>query len=127
MQTLKPPKLILNLLVLITVIGLVLFGWLVGHILRFSIPEFWHPPIEEINPQIKNTFEFENQRTLVPQNDPRIRVYVDGALLSQSLELNVCQGNTYYTSLPAKCRSVDGKLVQVGGAQFGNVIIPPGK
>jgi hypothetical protein len=39
-----------KLLILIALIGVLLFGWLAGHILRYSTLEFWHPPIEEINP-----------------------------------------------------------------------------
>jgi len=116
MQNNKLPGLFLNLLILMTVIGLTLTGWLAGHILRFSMRELWHPPIEEIDPKIKtgDIFELEGRRIDASADSSSVRIYVDGELLVQSLEFNLCQGNTYYTSRPAKCHSADGRLIEVG-------------
>lgn len=116
MQNNKLPRLFLNLLILMTVIGLTLTGWLAGHILRFYIRELWHPPIEEIDPKIKigDIFEYEGRHIVASADTSSVRIYKDEELLIQSLEFNLCQGNTYYTSLPAKCHSVDGRLIEAG-------------
>ena len=129
MQYLKPPKIILNLLVLITVIGLVLTGWLVGHVLRFSNPALWHPPIEEIDPQIKNGFESEGiRRQAVLMGNSSLRALTrEGMLIIGEVLSESCVGNTYYTSLPAKCRSADGSLVRVTGDGSTLIYIPPDK
>ena len=58
MRESKQSAFIRNILVLIVVIGLVLGGWLAGHILRYSNPMFWHPPIEEIVPVEKIGMHF---------------------------------------------------------------------
>lgn len=59
-------KLIRNLLVLFSVIGLVLTGWLAGHILRYSIPahQFRHPPVPEFDLHLKNGNQFEGENEL---------------------------------------------------------------
>ena len=123
MQILKFTK---NFLVLAALTGAVLFGWLTGHILRHSIPEFQfqHPPIPETGPKIKNGLEFEEQRIVAAIDEPWVRVYIDGKLVNQ---MEVCAGNTYYTSLPAKCRSSNRKLVQVGGIEANIILIPTDK
>ena len=114
-----------NLLVLATLIGTASLGWLAGHILRYSIPALWHPPLQETNPHIKTgyEFEFEGERfILMPQENPWVRVYIDGAQVKPPEQ---CAGHTYYTSLPAKCHTADGRLVRVGGIEAG-VIVDPG-
>jgi len=123
MQILKFTK---NFLVLAALTGAVLFGWLAGHILRHSIPEFQfqHPPIPESGPKIKNGLEFEGQRIVAAIDEPWVRVYIDEIPVNQ---MEVCEGNTYYTSLPAKCRSADGKLVRVERAYLERLIIPQSK
>lgn len=102
-----------KIVVLISVIALVLTGWLAGHIVRFSISSFWHPPVEEITPQIQNGFQSDGIRREVVLLgmgfSPGNRAAIPGGLAFAS-----CVGNTYYTSLPAKCRSADGRLVKVG-------------
>lgn len=113
-----------NLLVLAALIGTVALGWLAGHILRYSIPALWHPPIQEMNPQIRNgyEFEFEDERfILTPQENPWVRVYIGRTRVELQER---CLGITYYTSLPAKCQSVDGNLVGVEGLQMRVVITP---
>ena len=119
-------KFIKNFLVLAALTGAVLFGWLTGHILRHSIPEFQfqHPPIPETGPKIKNGLEFEGQRIVAAIDEPWVRVYIDGVPVNQ---MEVCAGNTYYTSLPAKCRSSNRKLVQVGGIEANIILIPTDK
>ena len=109
------PKLVLNLLVLITVIGLVLTGWLAGHILRHTTPVFQHPPIEESDPHIKIGYEFEGIRRIVvlpgTSKTAQLQVYLGEGKINLP---SACEGTTYYTSLPAKCHTADGRLVQVG-------------
>jgi len=115
----KPGYVVWKLLVLAAVIGMVLFGWLAGHILRYSTLEFWHPPIEEINPRIKTGVEFDSEDirrlAMLPENlqATQLRVYPGEGQINL---FDGCVGNTYYTSLPAKCRSADGRLVRVGGS-----------
>ena len=119
-----------NILVLAILIGLVIAGWLAGHILRYSIPALWHPPIQEVDPQIKTGYEFKSEgirRQAVLTENPQLsqmRIYL-GKM--QLLPLEGCVGDTYYTSLPAKCRSGDGELVQVGGVDRNVIVIPKGR
>jgi len=121
-----------KILILITVVALALTGWLVGHLLRFSIlaaHDFQHPPLEEINPQIKNGLESEGiRRKVVLTGSLALQVLPDeGRLYLGQILLNGCVGNTYYTSLPAKCRSADGRLVIVEGTGMERLFIPPVK
>lgn len=122
-----PSRPILNLLVLIAVIGLVLAGWLTGHIVRHITPAYQHPPTEEVDPRIKTGFLLgpDDQLVIIGSLDgTQHRVYVNG---KQANGLSVCTGNTYFTSWPAKCLSLDGKLVSVGGFESNNIMIPQGK
>ena len=48
MQKPKQVEFARNVLILAALIGVVLFSWLLGHILRFSIPAFWHPPKRQV-------------------------------------------------------------------------------
>jgi len=127
----KQSKLIPNLLVLITVIGFALSGWLVGHILRHTLPayQFQHPPIQEVDPNIKNGFESEGiRREAVLMGNPAVQVFLgEGSLSLGETLFQAYVGNTYYTSLPAKCRSVDGRLVIVGNSPGQRVLTPPDK
>jgi len=52
-----------------------------------------------------------------PEN-PRVqvRVFIDNELVNLPEQ---CVGDTYYTSLPAKCHTADGRLVRVGGVKTG--------
>jgi hypothetical protein len=126
MQNSTLPKPILNLLVLAALTGTVLLGWLAGHILRYSIPAFWHPPIRETDPHIKTGFEMEleGERSLLRlQANPWVRGFSAG---TQAEPQGRCPRLTYYTSLPAKCRTIDGQLVRVEGGQQGTILIPGG-
>jgi len=118
-----------KILVLITVIAFALTGWLVGHILRFSmmVYDIQHPPLEEINPQIKNGLESEGiRREVALTGNLALQLLPnEGTLYLGQVLLDGCIGNTYYTSLPAKCRSADGKLVRVGGTGTQRLFIPP--
>lgn len=122
-------KLIRNLLVLITVVGLVLTGWLVGHILRHLTPSYRHPPIEEIDPHIENGLDFEGiRRQVVLTGNPASSAFViEGPLYLEQFLSNQCLGSTYYTSLPAKCRSADGELVILGGWLQRQLVAPQDK
>lgn len=115
MENANLSKPIRNVLVLIAVVGLILAGWLAGHIFRHLTPYYQHPPIEEIDPHIKNGFEAEGiRRQVVFTESPVTRIFTsEGSLLLGEVLLENCVGNTYYTSLPAKCRSADGRLVRV--------------
>ncbi len=122
MQDFKLPKPIPNLLVLIALTSAVLFGWLAGHILRFSIPvyQLQHPPIPEFDPNIKNGYEFELQgirRLAVLTESSVVGVITDtGVFNLERMPLEQCLSTTYYTSLPAKCHNANGDLVRVGEA-----------
>jgi len=131
MQTSKAPMYIRKLLVLIALIATTSFGWLVGHIVRFSIPTYQHPPIEEIDPHIKNGYEPENdgiRRQFVWTGIPAARTPgSEGAIIFGELPIEQCLGLTYYTSLPAKCHTADGRLVRVGGSDTFVVVPSDGK
>jgi len=84
------------LLVIIAVVGLILAGWLTGHIVRHITPAFQRPPREEVNPHIKTGY-FTGQ---------------------EAFPLRIgCLNTTYYTSLPAKCHTPNGQLVRVEDAE----------
>ena len=119
-------KLTPKILVLIIVIAFVLTGWLTGHILRFAFPALWTPPIEKITPQIQNGFESEGIRRVIVLSGEGVFAS-DGSTIIGELVLGSCVGSTYFTSLPAKCRSVSGELVQVGGTELERLFIPPSK
>jgi hypothetical protein len=124
----RPSKLIPKLLVLITVLGFALTGWLVGHILRHTIPlyQFQHSPIDEINPKFESGFQSDGirrQATLMEESARGVFTSEGSFFLGQAL-INACVGNTYYTSLPAKCRSADGSLAKVGSVELGITLIP---
>ncbi len=113
-------KLALNILVLIALIATVSLGWLAGHIIRFSIPELWHPPIENIIPGEKIGVNLE----LPPEIVERNTITNWSTNVTPMMLLSQCKSDVYYTSLPAKCRSVDGRLVRVGGVQQEIMAIP---
>jgi hypothetical protein len=72
-------KFIPNFVVLAAIVGFVLTGWLIGHILRYSTPALWHPPIQETDPHLKNGFDLEWEDEfilLTPPVDPWTRVYI---------------------------------------------------
>jgi hypothetical protein len=129
MQKYKP---LAYLVILGALAGLVLAGWLIGHVLRYSSPEIWHPPLPEMEPGIMTGFEYEGVRRLVhlPENagirdsewvgQARVR-FVRGPLDPGT----DCISYTYFTSLPAKCLTADGRLVRVGGTESTLITIPP--
>ena len=131
MQKPKSVEFARNVLVLAILVGLVLFSWLLGHILRYSIPALWHPPVQDRDPQIKYGLEidFEGIRrsVVLPGLAP-------GGVPAQAQPSEIwaappaeCPGYTYYTSLPAKCRTVDGRLVQVRPTGSRILLVPPRK
>jgi hypothetical protein len=131
MEYSKPTKPIQNILVLITVIGFALTGWLVGHILRHSFPvyQFQHPPVEEISPKIENGSQFDGiRREAVLTGESAWGAFTsEGSLFLGQALFNACVGNTFYTSLPAKCRSADGELVKVGRNDSYIIVAPEDK
>ena len=125
-------KLLINLAILAALAGLALTGWLVGHVLRYSIPALWHPPLPDIENGIMTGFEYEGIRRmaqmtddtwiLVPNSGEIFRVS-SGEIWGNALE--ECLSSTFFTSLPAKCRTADGRLVRVGGSESNLFQIPP--
>lgn len=118
-----------NILVLATLVGLVLVSWLFGHILRYSIPALWHPPLQDTDPQIKVGVEFELDGIR------RLAAFTGFAVVNASSQNQPPSGLgahpapcvlelAYYTSLPAKCRTVDGRLVSIREADSSVVLIP---
>jgi hypothetical protein len=126
MENTHKPKLTQKVLVLIIVIAFVLAGWLTGHILRFAFPALWHPPVENITPQIQNGLETEGLRRKIVLSGAG-DFTGDGPTITGEFVFGSCGGNMYYTSLPAKCRSVSGELVQVGGTELERLFIPSEK
>jgi hypothetical protein len=129
MEKQKRVEILRNILVLVALVGLVLLSWLLGHILRYSIPTLWHPPLPEMDPQIKYGFEFEGiRRSVVLPGLAPGNIAVQFQIRETQVMLpEECPGYTYYTSLPAKCRTVDGRLIQVGGIESNVILIPQGK
>lgn len=131
MEEVKQGTLVRKFIVLTAVLGFTLTGWLVGHILRFSIPahDFQHPPTEEIDPKIKIGLEADGiQRQFVFTGKLGRGVFTNEGTITLGEYSSVgCLGMTYYTSLPAKCRTADGKLVRVGGDNAYIILIPGDK
>jgi len=121
-----------NMLILVMLAVAVMFSWLAGHTLRYSIPKLWHPPVQETDPHLEygSDLEFSGIRRAVvlPGLAPkaaasaRIQVWVGQGTIS-----NECMALTYFTSLPAKCLTPDGRLVVVGVPEPNVVLIPQGK
>lgn len=131
MQGKKRVELARNVLILAILAGVVLFSWLLGHMLRYSIPALWHPPVQETNPQIEYGAELDSpgiRRLVVLPGltlaNAQVQVYVREEV---GIRSGKCLGTTYYTSLPAKCRMADGRLVEVGPAKSRILFIPPRK
>ncbi len=133
MQDFKLPKPIPNLLILIALTCAVMFGWLAGHIMRFSFPiyQLQQSPTPEFDLHIKNGYEFELQgirRLVVLTENPAVRVFTDtGTLSLEGVLLEQCLGTTYYTSLPAKCHNANGELIRVGGIETNAIVVPRDK
>ena len=111
----KQSKFIRNMLVLAGLIGIVLIGWLLGHILRFSIPELWHPPLQDTDPGTRYVMEYEGIRRIVAVSASGLANLSEGnpPPLAFGALSGACSGTTYFTSLPAKCHTVDGRLVEL--------------
>jgi hypothetical protein len=129
MQKYKP---LAYLAILAVLAGLVLSGWLIGHVLRYSLPALWGTPLPEMEPGIMTGFEYEGVRRLAQLTQvTRIQLPNSGEILrrpSDTLPGNAsqeCVSDTFFTSLPAKCRSADGRLVRVGGSDSVLILIPP--
>jgi hypothetical protein len=133
MQDFKLPKPIPNLLVLIALTCAVLFGWLAGHIMRFSFPiyQLQQSPVPKFDLHIKNGYEFEMQgirRLVVLTESPAAEVFTDTGMLNlEGVLLKQCQTTIYYTSLPAKCHNANGDLIRVGEAGSNIILFSPNK
>ncbi|MGD8404961.1 MAG: hypothetical protein PVJ21_14970 [Anaerolineales bacterium] len=126
MENTNKPKPTQKVLVLIIVIAFILAGWLTGHILRFAFPTLWHPPAEKITPQIQNGFESKGIRREIVLSGAGVFTS-DGSTITGEFVFGSCVGSTFYTSLPAKCRSVSGELVLAGRVEMERLFIPPEK
>jgi len=126
MQQNSKIRLARNIFVLTALIAIVAFGWTVGHILRFSISSLGHPPIEEIDPRIKTGLEEGGiRRQFVWTGIPAARVFSgEGAVIPGEFSPAQCPGTTFYTSLPAKCRSANGELIRAWNAGREFVVTP---
>ena len=122
MEDPKKPHYIKQLLILWAVLALIGTSWVSGHILRHAIPSLWNiptpiPPMpgEKIgmfspySPQIASAAPITNWEPFD----------------WETISWNPCRTDTYYTSYPAKCRTADGTLIQVGKHSRENDIIPP--
>jgi hypothetical protein len=128
MDTDKRVQVMRNIFVLTALIGLVLFSWLLGHILRYSIPTLWHLPIQQTDPHIKNGDEFEvdgiRHLAVLPGLAPVTTQVQFEPNAEQAAPPEECLSFTYYTSLPAKCWTSDGRFVRVGGVETNVFVIP---
>lgn len=114
-----------NALILSVLIGVTFIGWAWGHTMRYSIPtyqpasdpQYWIPPTHENEIKTLNASEFnlEGEFVFVITLDSiQTRTDFSGA---PSYLQSQCLGNTFYTSLPAKCQGFDGKLFPIGNTQ----------
>ena len=103
-----------NIMLLIALIGAVLFSWLAGHIMKHYIPELQHPRESLPNEKIVGFPAYSPQII----GGARIRNWGDSAWPA-------CKSDVYYTSLPAKCRSVDGRLIRVGESRQWEYLVVP--
>lgn len=133
MPDFKLPKPIPKLLVLIALTCAVLFGWLTGHFIRFSIPAYQlqRSPIPEFNLHMKNGYEFELQgirRLAILTENSTMSIFSDTGEAGLEMFLaEQCLGTTYYTSLPAKCHNRNGDLVRVGEGGPNIILFSPNK
>jgi len=120
-----------NLLVLVALVGLLIAGWLAGHVWRYSNPALWHPPIPEMNPQIKTGFEYEGIPRLAvfgkrltavenPASQP-VRIWPE---MGPAKRHDRCTGSAHFTSLPAMCHSAEGRLVRASMPDTNPLILP---
>jgi hypothetical protein len=133
MPDFKLPKPIPKLLVLIALTCAVLFGWMTGHIIRFSIPAYQlqRSPIPDFNLHMKNGYEFELQgiqRLVVLTKSSTMSVLTEtGGVSLEGILNEQCLGTTYYTSMPAKCQDMNGDLIRVGEAGPDIILFSPNK
>ena len=107
-------KLALNLLILITLIGLVIVGWTAGDAIRKSFQERQYL-LESLSAEELGVFQ-----TYTPQILVGVSITNGNITAGQG-----CKDNVYYTSLPAKCQSVEGRLIQVGDIESNIILVPP--
>lgn len=114
-----------NALILSVLIGVTFIGWAWGHTMRYSIPtyqpapepQYWIPPAPENEIKTLNASEFNLEGEFVfflTLDGTQMQTDFSGAL---SYSQSQFMGNTFYTSLPAKCQSFDGKLIPMGDTQ----------
>ena len=103
-------KFLLCVLIVLVVIGMTTFGWVLGHIVKYSIPAFQHPPLH---------FPGEKSGEATP-----LQAHEKIPFMKSNINpVQNCQTTVYYTSLPAKCHTPNGKLVRVESFPQGFILI----
>jgi len=104
---------VLNLLILTTLFGLVITGWVLGHIYRHSIPEFQQPRDSVPGEKIGSFSDLPSEIYLgLPIKNWEVPAWME------------CKNDLVYTSLPAKCQTTDGRMMEVGNDQPPTQLIP---
>ncbi len=101
MKKAKPAR---NFLIIITLTGLIFVGWAAGNNFRKLFQER-----QGLGSLQSNT----------PQIIGRVPIQNWSPLFSQE-----CKDDVYYTSLPAKCQTVDGRLIEAGNDELDMILIP---
>lgn len=104
----------LDLLILIGIIGFGLLGWIAGDAIRHSTPELRQYPLEYLSTEELSIFSSYPTHPL------------GGVLITNwdATAWMTCKDEVVYTSLPAKCQSIDGRLIEVGGNKQPIMLIP---
>jgi len=104
----------LNLFIMVVLFGFVLTGWVVGDAIRHSKPELRRYPVETLSVKELSIFRANPTHQF---GGVTITNWVVPAWRG-------CKDEVIYTSLPAKCHSMDGRLIEVGGNPDDIFIIP---
>ena len=105
-------KLARNFLIIILLIGSVLVGWVIGNTIRQSIRERQYA-LEGLSAEDFGGF----QEYALPL----------GGVLIENWSVfawEVCKDDIYYTSLPAKCQTIGGRLIEVGNNEATPILLP---
>ena len=131
MDKTKRVTLFQKVLILVLLVGMVLLSWLAGHTLRYAFPSLWHPPFRETDPQTRYGVEpvYEGIRRVVvlPGLAPRASSFQIEGTIQQRLLPDECMVLTYFTSLPAKCLTPDGRYRSVQELDPGFILVPQEK
>ena len=106
-------KLAQNFLIIITLIGFVFVGQIAGNALQQSFQERQYL-LESLSAE-----ELGGIQAYTPQ-------FVGGVLIEnwRRFVSQECKDDVYYTSLPAKCQSIGGRLIEVGNNEPNIILLP---